>query len=121
MLMHFHQSATSQEEHLSRWLSLPPEPRNKVKQDALVALQSSSSKAGGSAAQVVSAIATVELPVNEWPEIIEILLRFMDNAENTNLRIATLQTIGYICEAIVRDVSFLKDTITDFILSRLRF
>ena len=66
-----------------------------------MSLSSSTRKAGDVAAQVVAAIATVELPNNEWPEVIEILLRFMDNVENTNLRIATLETIGYICEGIV--------------------
>ena len=58
-------------------------------------------RAGSVAAQVVAAIAAVELPSNQWTEVIEILLRFMDNTENTNLRIATLQAIGYLCETIV--------------------
>ena len=64
-------------------------------------LGSAQSKAGSVAAQVVSAIATVELPNNQWSDLIELLLRAMDNADNTNLRIATLRSIGYICESIV--------------------
>lgn len=67
-----------------------------------MALGSSTQKAGAVAAQVVAAIAAVELPNGQWPEVIEILLRFMDNADNVNVRIATLQAIGYICETIVR-------------------
>lgn len=59
-------------------------------------------KAGGVAAQVVAAIAAVELPVNHWPELIEVLLGFVNNQDNTNLKIATLQAIGFICETIVR-------------------
>lgn len=65
-------------------------------------LGSTTAKAGSVAAQVISAIASVELPAGQWPELIEILLRFMDNVDNVNLRIATLQTIGYVCESIVR-------------------
>lgn len=68
----------------------------------LMTLGSSSQRAASVAAQVVAAIAAVELPNAEWMEVIEILLRFMDNADNVNLRMATLQTIGYICETIVR-------------------
>lgn len=54
------------------------------------------------AAQVVAAIAAVEIPAEQWPDCVSILLKFMDNADNTNLRIATLQAIGFICESIVR-------------------
>ena len=70
----------------------------------MTALGSATQRAGSAAAQVVAAIAAVELPHYQWTEVIEILLRFMDNAENTNLRIATLQAIGYLCESIVRKI-----------------
>ncbi|THH07579.1 hypothetical protein EW145_g3285 [Phellinidium pouzarii] len=96
--------SSRQEDYSNRWLALSPEPKNKVKQEALMTLGSSTHRAGGVAAQFVAAIAAVELPNNQWPEVIEILLRFMDNAENVNLRIATLQAIGYICESIKPDI-----------------
>ena len=59
-------------------------------------------KAGGVSAQVIAAIAAIELPTNHWPELIEVLLGFVNNQDNTNLKIATLQAIGFICETIVR-------------------
>lgn len=68
-------------------------------------LGSASQKAGNFASQVVAAIAAVELPLAQWPELIELLLGFVNNQQNTNLKIATLQTIGFICETIVRDES----------------
>jgi len=86
---------------ISRWLSLPTETKSKIKQDALITLSSSQQKAGTFASQVVAAIAAVELPQGQWADLIEILLGFVNNQSNTNLRISTLQTIGYICEAIV--------------------
>lgn len=67
-----------------------------------MALHSPAQKIGVVAAQAVAAIATVELPNGQWPELIEILLGFVNNANNTPLRIATLNAIGYICESIVR-------------------
>jgi len=48
----------------------------------------------------VAAIATVELPNAQWPELVELLLSFMGQS-NVNLRVATLQAIGFICESIV--------------------
>ena len=65
-------------------------------------LGSPSQKAGNFASQVVAAIAAVELPQGQWPDLIEILLGFVNNQPNPNLKVATLQTIGFICETIVR-------------------
>jgi importin subunit beta-1 len=82
-------------------LALDNDSKGKIKQDALMTLGSVSSKAGAFAAQVIAAIAAVELPQAQWPELIELLLGFVNNPTNTNLKIATLQTIGFICESIV--------------------
>ena len=51
----------------------------------------------------MAAIATVELPNGQWPELVELLLSFMGQS-NVNLRVATLQAIGFICESIVGPV-----------------
>ena len=96
------QENARQVEFTNRWLALDVDTRNKVKQDALMALGSSVKNVGTVAAQIVSAIGAVELPVNQWMELIEILLGFVNNATNTNLRVATLQAIGFLCETIVR-------------------
>ena len=95
------QEANRQTDLASRWLNLPSDTKHKIKQDALMTLGSPNVKAGNFASQAVSAIAAVELPQGQWPELIETLLGFVNNATNTNLRISTLQTIGFICEAIV--------------------
>lgn len=93
---------TRQGEYSQRWISLGLETKGKIKQELLMGLGSPNLKAGGVAAQVIAAIAAVELPHNHWPELIELLLGFVNNQENTNLKIATLQAIGFICETIVR-------------------
>ncbi|CAL1698079.1 unnamed protein product [Somion occarium] len=90
-------------DYSNRWLALDPEHRNKIKQDALMSLGSPVKQIGTVAAQVVQAIAMVELPHNQWPQLIEILLGFV-NRENTNLRVATLQAIGFICETIKPEI-----------------
>jgi importin subunit beta-1 len=78
----------------------------RIKQEVLRTLASPTGKAGVISAQVVAAIASVELPVNQWPEVIEVLLGFVNNQDNVHLRISALQSIGFICETIV---SFILD------------
>ncbi|KAJ7075629.1 armadillo-type protein [Mycena belliarum] len=95
-------------EYANRWLNLNNETKTKIKNDALLTLGSSQQKAGVFASQVVAAIATVELPMGHWGDLIEILLGFMNTQGNVNLRIATLQTIGFICESIKPEVLTLR-------------
>ncbi|KAF9813282.1 hypothetical protein IEO21_05666 [Rhodonia placenta] len=97
-----------QHEYTSRWLALDNDTRSKVKQDTLMALGSPVAKVGTVAAQVVSAIAAAELPQGHWSEVINILLQFVNHQENTNLRIATLQAIGFICESIKPEILALR-------------
>jgi len=73
-------------------------------------LGSPQAKAGIFASQVVAAVAAVELPQGQWPNLIEILLGFVNTLGNTNLRISTLQTIGFICESIVSDFFYYQET-----------
>lgn len=96
-----HQESARSEEYSNRWLAVPQETRSKIKHDSLLALGSSAKQVGTVAAQLVAAIATVELPSGQWPELVEVLLSFMGQT-NVNLRVATLQAIGFICESIVR-------------------
>lgn len=65
-----------------------------------MALASTAGKVGTVAAQVVSAIAAVELPQGQWMDVITILLGFVSEQSSSNLRVATLQAIGFICEAL---------------------
>jgi importin subunit beta-1 len=83
-------------------MALSADTRQKIKEASLITLASPQPRAGAVAAQVVSAIAAVELPVNQWADLVEILLGFINTSDDTNLKIATLQAIGYICETIVR-------------------
>ena len=96
------QTEATKEELAKRWLALPSEPRDKVKHVILTILSSPVQRAGSVAAQVVAAIATVETPHGQWADVVSILRKFMDSTDNTILRIATLQSIGFICESNVR-------------------
>jgi len=53
------------------------------------------------AGQVIAAIAGIELPTAQWPDLIQLLLGSVSQTANVGLKIASLQTIGYICEGAV--------------------
>jgi importin subunit beta-1 len=55
----------------------------------------------GTAPQVISAIAEIELPANQWSELIPTLLDNVTNQESALQRQASLQALGYICESTV--------------------
>ncbi|KAG8860622.1 karyopherin beta [Serendipita sp. 411] len=98
---------TRQNEVTARWLNVPGEYRAKVKTDSLRALSSSTSRAGAVAAQVVAAIAAIELPNNQWDDLITDLLGAV-NGGDLNTRVATLQCIGFICESISPEILKLR-------------
>jgi importin subunit beta-1 len=66
-------------------------------------LSSASSKAGQSTAQLVTAIAAIELPRNEWPELMGVLVQNVASGSD-HLKQASLTTIGFICETPDADV-----------------
>ncbi|KAJ1920173.1 karyopherin Kap95 [Mycoemilia scoparia] len=91
------------EECFMRWLQVGADIRNQVKQCALNALGASDGMASNSSAQVIAGIAAIELPQNQWPDVISTLLGNV-GASNDGLKKYSLQAIGYICEAIDPDI-----------------
>ncbi|GAA5923414.1 hypothetical protein JCM3775_007533 [Rhodotorula graminis] len=96
--------AARQDDYAARWKSLDPHTRDTVKHDALATLAASDRGARNVSGQVVAAVAAVELPAGMWPGLVGQLLQLANPSDNPNLRQATLQTIGYICEAIKPEI-----------------
>jgi importin subunit beta-1 len=95
------QEIARQQDYSSRWLALDQNTKALIKNQALSTLSSPTQRAGGLAAMVVAAIAAIELPQLQWNDLIDVLMGFINNQEQVNLRISTLSTIGFICEQIV--------------------
>lgn len=93
--------APRQDEYTSRWLSLPEDARNDAKSKALATLATPSESVGRNAAQLVAAIAAIEIPVGQWKELIGQLLAAIKDQNNARLRQSALQSIGYVCEQVV--------------------
>ncbi|KAJ1834510.1 karyopherin Kap95 [Coemansia sp. RSA 2711] len=94
---------TRQEQHSQRWLQADEGVRGQVKQGVLVTLSSENRQATTAAAQAIAAITATELPQGQWQDVIATLLQNVTSS-NTGLKIASLQTIGFICESISPDI-----------------
>lgn len=69
-----------------------------VKQNALTTLGSQTNQAGNAAASFIAAVAAIELPRNEWPELMPQLVRNVGDG-SPSLKQTSLTTIGYICDS----------------------
>jgi importin subunit beta-1 len=83
----------------TRWVQqIDVQVKNSVKELALKTLGSSDSRAGQSAAQFIVSIAAIEIPRNEWPELMNTLVQNVGGGSDS-LKQASLTTIGFICES----------------------
>ncbi|KAK3311397.1 armadillo-type protein [Chaetomium strumarium] len=83
----------------AKWLNqTDPDIKTRVKQLALQTLSSPNAQAGQTTAQVVAAIAAIELPRNQWPDLMHVLVRNVSEGSEHQKQ-ASLTTIGFICES----------------------
>ncbi|KAI6182665.1 Importin-beta protein [Aphelenchoides bicaudatus] len=82
-----------------RWLALPEDIRNYVKQCITATLGTETRPS--SAAQCIAAIASVEIPHGQWATVIDVLKANVTNADSPEaLKEASLETLGYICQSL---------------------
>lgn len=82
----------------ARWVQQIDQPtKAQVKALSLQTLNSNDIRAGQSAAQVITAIAVIELPRNEWPELMQTLVQNVGTGSDA-LKQSSLATLGFICE-----------------------
>ncbi|KAJ2873682.1 karyopherin Kap95 [Coemansia aciculifera] len=87
------------EQYAQRWLQVNDGVRSQIKQGVLISLGTENHHVAMTAAQAVAAIIAIELPHGQWQDAITVLLQNI-STNNANLKIASLQTIGYVCESI---------------------
>ena len=71
----------------------------------LVALGTESSRPS-SAAQAIAGIACAEIPLQQWPELIPKLVQSVTSDSSVQLKEAALETIGYICSDMVKNIPY---------------
>lgn len=92
-------------EYEERWLAIHPDLKQTIKSNVLGCMGSNESRASTAAAQVIAAISSIEIPRNQWPELMGTLLENVTSTSSTDiLRQATLQCIGFICETISPEI-----------------
>lgn len=132
---------TVKEQFQQRWLSFPEDVRRYIKQNvsfhydsnfslrkyvlnvefSLQVLKSVGTETSrpSSAAQCVAFIAVIELPLNQWQDVISVLCsNIINDSSSENVKEASLEAIGYICQDIV---SILPVLCTYFIASAHNF
>jgi importin subunit beta-1 len=98
------QDLRRREENQAKWQALPQQTKAQIKEASLFTLNSNDSKAGQSAAQFIASIAAVELPTQQWPELMERLVGNTSPESAQHVKQASLQAIGYVCETVDPDV-----------------
>ncbi len=80
-----------------KWLRhVPAEIKRSVKELALQTLAAGETQVGQAAAQFITSIAAIEIPRDQWPELMPTLVQYV-NDKSPQLRQLALTTIGYIC------------------------
>ncbi|KAK0253961.1 karyopherin Kap95 [Friedmanniomyces endolithicus] len=88
----------------NRWeTQIDPSVKSQVKDYALQTLSSSDNRAGLSAAQFIASIAAIELPREQWPQLMGTLVENVGSG-NPRTKQSSLTTIGFICESEDQDL-----------------
>ena len=72
--------------------------KSSVKDLTLQTLKSTNTQAGNASAQVISSIAAIELPRNNWPDLMNTLVKNVSEGPD-HTKQSSLIAIGYICES----------------------
>lgn len=85
----------------ARWKAFPPNVRGPIKEVLLSAIRGTVVTARHTAAQACAEIAAVELPANEWPEVLQTLMENVTTAGiEDGIKISSLECLGFTCERI---------------------
>ncbi|KAH6651801.1 armadillo-type protein [Truncatella angustata] len=88
-----------QHELQGKWLQgTDQDTKTRVKSLALQTLSSTNAQAGQAAAQVIASIAGIELPRDQWPDLLSTLVQNVSSG-GPHQKQASLTCIGYICES----------------------
>lgn len=84
-----------------RWLAIPADASKEIKDRLISILGTKYREVSSTVAIAIASIAEIELPKQRWPELIPTFLRICNDSNSTeDLKIATLTTIGYVCEQV---------------------
>lgn len=98
-------NTTQEPEVEGLWGSISEEIRTNAKTALLQTLATDEPLVRNATAMCIAAIAKLELPQGQWPDIIQNMCTNARN-EDGNIRLASLKTLAYICEEVAcKDIS----------------
>lgn len=91
---------TLQQAKIDAWGAIEPSLKAQIKATALATLSSPETIARHTGAQFVAKLGVIELPRQEWPELLPALLANVASNTNPGAQHASLETLGYICDGM---------------------
>lgn len=91
--------AHKKQEQAQRWISMDVAAKTEIKNAALQSLLTTNDRVANSCAQLVAAIAEIELPRKEWTDLIGIIVENTKPEKPEHVKRASLLTIGFICDS----------------------
>jgi len=85
---------------LNKWHAMNSEFKEQVKTLLLQSLRSPHAIARHTAAQAAAQIAIIDIPSKEWSNLLPTLLQYSTTEDNDGIKVASLETLGYICEEL---------------------
>lgn len=85
-------------QQIERWLQIDQQTKQHIKDIALNTLLTTDDRVANQAAQLVAAIADIDLPRDQWSNLIHIIVENTKTEKPEHVKRASLLTIGYICE-----------------------
>lgn len=95
--------ARSQEARNRRWLAMPADSRQKIRDTVLGLLATPSKVARNTAAVVIAKIAAVEIPAGHWGNLVQILVENTKKAADENIRESLFKCLSYVAEEVPQE------------------
>ena len=84
----------------ARWAALDGQVRAHIRSMLLQLLSNQTKTIRDTAALVIGKVAAIEVPNNQWPQLITSLVASCQSSDNAALRQASFEALGYVCEEL---------------------
>eukprot|EP00889_Picochlorum_renovo_P003422 jgi/Picre1/30452/NNA_005816.t1 len=110
--------SAKKDEQASRWMGLPENVRLQTKESLLVALEAPEMDIGHTSALVIAKVAAIEIPKNQWPQLVPKVLTNADQGAPLNVRQSSIEVLGYLCEELAEfEEDYLDEEMVNKILT----
>eukprot|EP01038_Epipyxis_sp_PR26KG_P008524 gene8524-11521_t len=103
---------------INQWVTCDPDVKERIRTGFLQGLLSPVKSVGRTAAQILAAYGSVDVPNNSWPTLLPSIFHNITSADVSDLgKIASLEALGYMCDTM--DPAKVEDSVVNQILSSI--